>query len=895
MHRSVINIERFRPPVVTAHEIIRLRLLDRLTTINVLGAAQCTLVTGPAGFGKTTLLSQAYRQVVARGDPAFWLDCSEQDADPNHFLDSLYAAAAAMGLNTEDWSYTTADFARRVAVLGPAVHLFFDDFERLIGSAAEPVVERLLLVLPEAAHLVLGSRQRPHSWFLERELQGLAATVDPRDLRLTSAELTALLADRFTAEEVERIAQLTEGWPVAVQMTRLRAGVTMPTRDLLDLLARDGLGLFNYLAERVLEAVTEDQRAFLRDSAILPFISPLSVNALMARDDGFALISSVLRLQPIVTVTGDRELTIRLHPLFRQYMRNELAMLGRSHEDELNRRAAKFFASRGRTLDAVHFALQAEDLRLAVRLFDEAGGEALIFTAGPRKVQTLLAAVPTLGRALSIRLRLTDVVMAAVDGRSRVAADLEAALSAAVAEIGAHPESAGIAAEEWPHWREFALGISRIARELLTDLHDGCAAGTLTQCLAIERLARRHFATSEAYLGFVLALEVLLHARHGRVADAQRNLAEYAALCERNHFAANLPSINPQRGLLAFLDGRFDRAVAFLARPADKRIDGFAEPEVLLAQLSKTLLAVMHYERDEIDAAAALIEDLVTDPDQTLPEILALALRVRVMCLEARGQGGHADVVLRYETKEATQRDSRRLIRYLGALKLELRVRRAALIDANDADLHDLTEFLDAELNRAEASWLFVEQGARAAIGAWIAAGHPDRALQLAHRVADMAASQGHPHIGAVAQILCACATDAFGDVELTRRHLAAALEVTAPNRVVRPYLDLGPGLATHLVRMLTDRGSPAIAEQIRHLLRDMAGMAPTQSSAWSALSERERDILSALGGHTTTKEVARTLGLSPETVKHHLKRIFGKLGVHSREEALRRIAESGE
>ncbi len=891
MDSNVGSVERFRPPIVTAHEIVRLRLLDRLTAPNALGAAQCTLVSGPAGFGKTTLLAQAYRQVIARGDAAIWLDCTKQDADPSHFLDSLYGAAAGAGLDVADPTYTTGDLARRMVALGPLAHLFLDDFERLIGSPAEQLVERLLLLLPESTHVVLGSRQRPHAWYLERELQGLASTIDPGELRLTNAELTALLGERFTSDEVTKIERLTEGWPVAVQMTRLRAGVATPTPDIVERLVRDGLGLFNYLAERVLESLTSDERAFLRDTAILSFISPRSVNALMGRDDGFALISGVLRLQPIVTVTSDPELTIRLHPMFRQHMRNELAMLGHGHEDELQRRAARLFAARGRTLDAMQFALQADDLPLAVRLFDEAGGEVLIFTLGPRKVQALLAILPATARALSVRLRLAELVMAAVEGRASVVEELEAQFAPALAESGIGDRPAGIAPGLWPHWRAFALGLAHISKELLTDLYGGCDPGTLVRCLATERLVRARFATAEAYLGFVLALEVLLNSRYGSVGDAAHQLTEYASLCERNHFAPNLPSINPQRGLLAFLAGNFEEAIGYLARPPDKQVDRFAEPEVLLAQMSKALLALMHYERDDVDAARALIDDLVVHPNQTLPEIFALAQRVRVLCLEVGGDPGAADVVLRNELKEARHRDSKRLVWYLRTLDWEIRVRRGESGGAHSTDRAELLSLWEAELVSSEPSWLILEQGARAAVLGLVADGEVAHADDLASRFGAVATARGHRYFGAIGRLLMARTADAAGAADRARRHLATALEVSAPNRLVRPYLDLVPQLAVHLVHLSTERSAPGTGQHIRDLLRRMEATAVPKASLWNVLSERERDILTALASHSTTKAIARTLGLSPETVKHHLKRIFGKLGVHSREQALQRVA----
>src|SRR5579871_4096834 len=96
------NAGRFAPSVAAAHELVRDRLLARITTENALGAAQCILILGPAGFGKTTLLAQAYRHIKERGEPAVWLECQEHDADPVYFLNSLYTAGAAAGFRTRD-------------------------------------------------------------------------------------------------------------------------------------------------------------------------------------------------------------------------------------------------------------------------------------------------------------------------------------------------------------------------------------------------------------------------------------------------------------------------------------------------------------------------------------------------------------------------------------------------------------------------------------------------------------------------------------------------------------------------------------------------------------------------------------------------------------------------
>lgn len=883
-------IERFRPPVVTAHEIVRLRLLDRLTVTSSDDApvARITLVRGPAGFGKTTLLAQAYRQVIARGQTAVWLDCSELDADPNHFLDSLYAAAASIGMDENDLEFTPADFAHRLARVDATAYLFLDEFERLAGTPVEEIVERLAAALPGQAHLVIASRQAPRSWFLKRELRGLAATIEPLDLRLTGAELRTLLNERFDADAVERIEQLTEGWPMAVQLARLRSRDTTVLRDLLGSLERGGLGLFEYLAERVVESLSEDQQRFLRDTAILPFVNSLAANALMQRDDGYALLSSVMHLQPIVTVTGDAELTIRLHPLFRQFMKDQLARSGQHRERDLHRCAAEFFAQRGRTSEAVQHSLEAGDTALAISLIDRAGGEELIFTIGPRKVQAILTSIPPAALDLSIRLRLAEVLMLAVDGRAAVVDVATRRLETRLDAICALPASEQPVPS--PAWPAFARGLSRMSTAFMQDLYRGCADGSMLHTLEMDAYCRRHFAAQEAYLGFVLALGVLMFARHGNVRDARRYLEEYLALCERNGFAPHLPSINPQRGMIEFLSGNFEKAQMVLERSAELRMDHFAEPEVLLTQLCKALRAMILHEQGRLEEALVLIEGLRTDLDASLPEILTLSYRTRILCTEKLRSEPEADELLAEGMLHARTRDAQRLVLYLQALRLELLHRRHAEVDG---DLDIVCEFLRLEIDKSDPSWLFLDQCLRAVVPPLIGRQRHQEAAHLAERICQVARAQGRRHLEAISLILLALA-QMQTDRERATETLRQALALTSETQTIQPYVDLAPQLGQLMVAALAGRSVPRVADHVRAVLRALEGDPAAQSDNWKTLSERERDILLVLAAQASTKAAARALGLAPETVKHHLKRIYAKLGVHTREEALAQVARMG-
>ncbi len=516
-----------------------------------------------------------------------------------------------------------------------------------------------------------------------------------------------------------------------------------------------------------------------------------------------------------------------------------------------------------------------------MQLFEQAGAEKLAFTIGPPKLHLLVASLPAVARDRSLALRFTDLILAAVDGRRRTTVVLRDELRRLLAAEGASGSAS---------WRALATGFSDSLVAMLSDLHEGVMPGALARSADVERIARQHFAMDEAHLGLVLAIKVFLQSRYGAVADAQQALAEYVALCERNHFAPHLPSVSPQRGLLAFLAGDYDGACTLLTRSPGQRIDRFAEPEPLLVPLSTTILAAVHYERNELEAACRLVEFLAIDADRTFPEAWALAVRTRVMSLEALGRRDEAGRALLRDVNTARMHDARRMLIYLDAIDVELRLRHA---DADDR-IGSLAASLEQELDRTEASWILIQQLARAVIPGLLYIGDLDRACRNSTHVVERATQCGHGMGEALGHLLRARVADALNDRAKVQHHLSAALVRTAGTRCLRLYVDLWPGSFAHLVGRLSDPDGARLSDHLRTVLRALETVRPEDASGWNSLSERERDVLAALSAHASTKAIARHLSLSPETVKHHLKRIFAKLGAHSRDEALQRVALHG-
>jgi DNA-binding CsgD family transcriptional regulator len=247
-----------------------------------------------------------------------------------------------------------------------------------------------------------------------------------------------------------------------------------------------------------------------------------------------------------------------------------------------------------------------------------------------------------------------------------------------------------------------------------------------------------------------------------------------------------------------------------------------------------------------------------------------------------------ADHVLEQEQRQARRRDALRLGLIIDAQRLELGLRRS---QPELSQLDTLEQALQREASRAEASWLFLLVLGRAVIPALVATGEHARSRALAESLVTRAQTCGNQLLIATGRILSARAAHAAGDSTRAHEHLAEALNITGPMRVVRPYMDCWPKATTPLLHILAQQISAQTGEHIRQILRLLDATVPGTLAGWSELSERERDVLSALSAHTTTKAIAKQLGLSPETVKHHLKRIFAKLDIHSRTEALQWLA----
>ncbi len=360
-----------------------------------------TLLTAPAGYGKTTLLMQWYEaQQHVSNTVLAWLSLDEADADPNRFLAYLILALDHAGIELAPLPRLAASQAldvqsqRTIQALlhaltkeNRAVTLLLDDYH----LAASPEVCAILSVLLEKAspwlRWVVTSRTPP-DWPLSRwKAKGWIHEVNARQLILSLKEARDILGEELDARDLCQVHAATEGWAVAVQLARLWR--TSSDGSVYGLTAFSGgvSDVANYLTTQVFNSLSGDCQSLLLQTSLLQRFNADLADAVCGRHDSAALLRQLAHLDTLLIPLDAERRWFRYHTLLRDFLRLRVD----SHQSHaIHRAAAHWLAQQKDWSQAIHHALAAEDIPLAVTMVVSAGGWELVLHHGIRYAQGLL-------------------------------------------------------------------------------------------------------------------------------------------------------------------------------------------------------------------------------------------------------------------------------------------------------------------------------------------------------------------------------------------------------------------------------------------------------------------------------------------------------------------------
>ena len=373
-----LHIPRRRPGLVA-----RPRLIDRLSR----GAESAlTLVSAPAGFGKTSLLADWLAAADVDERRTAWLSLDERDNDPALFWTYLVAAlkTAVPGIGGSALSLLESpqppmDVIRATLIndLGATssdVVVVFDDYHVLQARDVLDGMAFLVEHLPPQIHLVIASRADPALPLARLRGRGELIEIRAADLRFrpeeAAAYLNGVMGLGLTAADVTALEDRTEGWIAALQLAALSMRGRDDVAGFIAGFAGDDRYIVDYLVEEVLQRQSDQVRRFLLQTSILDRLSGPLCDAVTGRDGGKAMLETLDRENLFLIPLDDRRRWYRYHHLFADVLQAHLLDEHPTDVSDLHRRASAWYEQNGEPSEAIRYALVAKDFERAADLIE---------------------------------------------------------------------------------------------------------------------------------------------------------------------------------------------------------------------------------------------------------------------------------------------------------------------------------------------------------------------------------------------------------------------------------------------------------------------------------------------------------------------------------------------
>src|SRR5215203_891404 len=869
-------------PAPRPNRVPRPRLTERME----LGTAgPLTLISAPAGFGKSTLLSEWAHAGDRR---VAWVSLDEGDNDPVRFLSYLFTALRQLHPGLGEDALTAlrhmqspapalfepllTGLLNDVHALGEDLVLVLDDYHVLESPAVHQAVQFVLDHLPPRLHLVIATRVDPPLPLSRLRARGQLTEIRAQDLRFTSAEaadfLNQAMGLSLSVGDVEALEERTEGWAVGLQMAAL------------SLQGRQDVGHF-------IEHFTGSNR-----------LSAPLCDAVTGRDDGQAVLEELDAANLFLIPLDDNRTWYRYHHLFGTLLRHQLGRkLGQAGVAALHEQASGWYAAHGHPEDALEHALAAGALDRATDLVTE--------HALPRLMRADAGTVIRWVRSLPLewvhrrpKLRLSYawalVAQLKLQEAEEHVREVERALAGAPdPELDAHAETL----------RGLLIRTAGRPREAIVLYQQ-----------ALERLPAESF-----FLRGLISLE--LGTAYLTTDDFTAAERAFEAVHEPSQKAGNIFGILLGEWHLAEIQlnrGRLREALD-LARRSRNRAEGSGREASArpAAAMAYAVMAEVQREWNDLPAAVELASQAweLGKRGEIANGLLGGSLAM-VRVLQSMGDFPGALAALE-SAEEVMRRTGQRLwLQTTGAFRAGIQLRRSRVEKSADA-LDEVARWardsglLESWREDLAEGFLQLHQRdfAHLVLARFhLARGENGTARELLAALLPLAEDTGR--LRSVIEILSleALARDAQGDPESALAPLRRALALAEPEGFVRIFVDEGPDLAGLIERAAPGTVSPEYARRLLEAFGREGSSRPElpeplpqpavtlrkpQAQA-EALSEREIEVLRLVAAGLSNAEAGRKLFIAPSTVKKHLENIYDKLGTRSRTQAIARAREIG-
>jgi LuxR family maltose regulon positive regulatory protein len=905
-------------PPLRPNLVPRPRLVERLNA-GLRSGHKLTLISAPAGFGKTTLLSEWVHGSGAvsgvtpeRSGPDAapvrfaWISLDQGDNDPRRFLAYLIGALQTVesGVGQGLWPALQSPgrvnveallttLLNDIAALSSHLVLVLDDYHLIESQAVDRALIFVLDHLPPQLHLVIAGRSDPSLPLSLLRAGGHMTEIREADLRFALDEsatfLDKVMGLNLSAENVDALESRTEGWIAGLQLAALSMQRLTRTGDTTDFVKRftgSSRYIQDYLIDEVLQQRPKGTRDFLLQTSILNRLSgPLcdavrfgtAERATADQNNSQAILEALEAANLFIVPLDDQRQWYRYHHLFADLLRQRLqqnppplspsASSGQAFPlggkeggivAELHLRASAWYEENGLEIEALHHAVAANDVERAARLV-EGDGNPLYHRGAVIPVLNWLESLPT--RLLDAKPSLWVMYAEVLTTRGRLAESDQAYQAA-----------------------ETALGDARqdaVTRDLLGRIANGRAS-----LAGLQRQPERMIALASRALD-------LLHPDNLAIRGAANLNLGYAYQLQGERTAAG-------RAFAEAIANGQAAGHAIVTVLATERLAGMQAAENRLRQAAQTYqralqlagehpppyigdahlgLAQIHYEWNDLEAAQRHGQQALQLTRQIEPSDKSIACEVFLARLKlVQGDVIGATAILDEARRSVQQHHYTACIPVVAAAQVLVSLDRGDLAAAARlAQAHELP------MSRARVH---------------LAQGDASAALAVLDEERRQAEAKAWEDERLKVLVLQAVALHQHGNRDDAVELLGGALALAQPDGFVRTFLDEGGPMAQLLSEtaargILPDYTGQLLATFAAEKPED-AGLSASSQPLIEPLSQRELEVLQLIAQGLSNREISERLFLALSTVKGHNRNIFGKLQVKRRTEAIVRARELG-
>ncbi len=855
--------------------VLRSRLIERLNE-GLSSGRKLTLISAPAGFGKTTLVSE---WIASCGRPVAWLSLDEGDNDPTRFLTYLIAAlqtimanigAGVLGMLQSPQplsieSILTA-LLNEITTIPDNFILVLDDYHVIDAKPVDNAITFLLEHLPPQMHLVIATREDPHLPLARLRARDQMTELRAADLRFTSSEaaefVNGIMNLNLSAEDIAALDTRTEGWIAGLQLAAISMQGSKDATSLIQSFTGSHRFVMDYLVEEVLQQQSENVQTFLLLTSILDrMCGPLCDAMLLTPSDSGQETLEYLENTNLFLIPLDNERHwYRYHHLFADLLRQRLHQSAASstrneREDvaELHKRASVWYENNGLEIEAFKHAVAANDVERATRLV-EGKGMPLQYRGAMTPILNWLASLPT--TILDARPSLWVMYASALTMVSQPISSVEQKLQAAEAALqGAVPDArtndligqiAAIRAMLAIPWHQVEIILDQ-SRRALENLHP-------------DNLPLR--TTTTWTLGFAYQLQ-------GDRAAAMRAYTEAISSSKASGNIMITLAATTSLGQVQETENQL-----YLAAESYRRVLQLTGDPPWPAACEAFLgLARIFYEWNDLEAAEQhgqqclqLARQMENVDTPATCEVFLARLKL------AQGDVAGAAAILAQADQFVRQYNFVHRMPEVAAIQVLVLLRQGNLVEAAHlAQTHDLP------ISQARVC---LEQR------------DPSEALAVLEPLRQQVVAKGWQDELLKVMVLQAVALHMQGEEDKAVQVLGDALALAEEGGFIRIFLDEGPSMAA-LLREVAKHST--VSNYFRQLLAAFGkaeGRTPVNQLLIEPLSVRELEVLRLLGTELNGPEIARELMVSLNTLRTHTKSIYNKLGVNNRGMAIRRAEE---